>query len=366
MAAIELRGLAKRYGTAQVIDDLNLTISSGEFVTLLGPSGCGKSTTLKAIAGLVELDAGTILIDGSDVTNVPVNRRNIGMVFQSLALFPHMTVEENVMFGLLRRRVPMADARNRAIDALRQVQLTEYARRIPAQLSGGQQQRVALARAFVTKPAMLLLDEPLGALDRKLREELQIEVRQLTRQLGITSIFVTHDQLEAIVLSDRIAVMNRGRIEQIDRPEVIFENPQTSFVADFVGISNLLPARIIANGRDNVEIAGAIKLSAATDQPVGSTVRVGLRPENAEVFAKSDAPQGAIQCRVVEAVYQGAQIVLELAPLDAPEIRLRARLPTANRLNSQMRLKANDQVAVRWREESILIYLDDSGGRPAR
>jgi len=358
MATIELCGLAKSYGAAKVIDDLNLTVGSGEFVTLLGPSGCGKSTTLKSIAGLVEPDAGTILIDGMDVTNVPVNRRNIGMVFQSLALFPHMTVEENVMFGLLRRRVPMADAKKRAIDALRQVQLAGYASRIPAQLSGGQQQRVALARAFVTKPAMLLLDEPLGALDRKLREELQIEIRQLTRQLGMTSIFVTHDQHEAIVLSDRIAVMNRGRIEQIDRPEAIFESPQTPFVAEFVGVSNMLPGRIVANGGGNVEIDGGIRLNTATDQPVGRAVRVGLRPENAEVFAKTDAPQGAIQCSVVEAVYQGAQILLELAPLAARAIRLRARLPTANRSDSQMGLKAGEQVAVRWRKDSILVYPD--------
>jgi putative spermidine/putrescine transport system ATP-binding protein len=205
---------------------------------------------------------------------------------------------------------------------------------------------------------MLLLDEPLGALDRKLREELQIEIRQLTRQLGITSIFVTHDQHQAIVLSDRIAVMNRGRIEQIDRPEVIFENPQTPFVAEFVGISNLLPGRIVGSSGGNMEIAGGIRLSAVTDRPVGRAVRVGLRPENAEVFAKSDAPQGAIQCSVVEAVYQGAQILLELAPLGASEIRLRAVLPTANRLDSQMRLKAGEQVAVRWREDSVLIYLD--------
>jgi ABC-type Fe3+/spermidine/putrescine transport system ATPase subunit len=356
MAAIELRGLAKSFGAAKVINDLNLTVGSGEFVTLLGPSGCGKSTTLKSIAGLIEPDAGTILIDGIDVTDVPVNRRNIGMVFQSLALFPHMTVEENVMFGLLRRRLPAADARTRAIDALRQVQLADYASRIPAQLSGGQQQRVALARAFVTKPAMLLLDEPLGALDRKLREELQIEIRQLTRQLGITSIFVTHDQHEAIVLSDRIAVMNCGRIEQIGRPDVVFENPQTPFVAEFVGVSNLLPGRIVSNGGGNVEIAAGIRLHAATDQPVGRTVRVGLRPENAEVFARADAPHGAVQCSVVEAVYQGAQILLELSPLDAGEVRLRARLPTANRPDKQVRLKAGEHVAVRWRKESILIY----------
>jgi ABC-type Fe3+/spermidine/putrescine transport system ATPase subunit len=259
------------------------------------------------------------------------------------------------IFGNFEGVLDLLDA---AVDALRQVQLTDYARRIPAQLSGGQQQRVALARAFVTKPAMLLLDEPLGALDRKLREELQIEIRQLTRQLGITSIFVTHDQHQAIVLSDRIAVMNRGRIEQIDRPEVIFENPQTPFVAEFVGISNLLPGRIVGSSGGNVEIAGGIRLSAVTDRPVGRAVRVGLRPENAEVFAKSDAPQGAIQCSVVEAVYQGAQILLELAPLGASEIRLRAVLPTANRLDSQMRLKAGEQVAVRWREDSVLIYLD--------
>jgi ABC-type Fe3+/spermidine/putrescine transport system ATPase subunit len=358
MAAIELRGLVKSYGAARVIDDLNLTVASGEFVTLLGPSGCGKSTTLKAIAGLIEPDAGSILIDGVDVTNVPVNRRNIGMVFQSLALFPHMSVEENVMYGLLRRKVPVAEARKRAIDALRQVQLADYASRIPGQLSGGQQQRVALARAFVTKPAMLLLDEPLGALDRKLREALQIEIRQLTRQLNITSIFVTHDQHEAIVLSDRIAVMNRGRIEQVDQPEVIFDRPKTSFVAEFMGVSNLLAGRIVSSADGNVEIAGGIRLHAAVDHPVGRPVLIGLRPENAELFAQRDAPPDAIPCRVVEAIYQGGQLLLELAPLAASEVRLRAQLQTANRVNWKIRLKADEKVAVRWLAQSVLIYTD--------
>jgi ABC-type Fe3+/spermidine/putrescine transport system ATPase subunit len=358
MAAIELRGLFKSYGAAKVIDDLNLSVASGEFVTLLGPSGCGKSTTLKAIAGLIETDAGTILVDGVDVTNVPVNRRNIGMVFQSLALFPHMTVEENVMYGLLRRKVPVAQARDRVTDALRQVQLGDFASRVPAQLSGGQQQRVALARAFVTKPAMLLLDEPLGALDRKLREALQIEIRQLTRQLDITSIFVTHDQHEAIVLSDRIAVMNRGRIEQVAEPEVIFDSPKTPFVAEFLGVSNLLAGRIVSSPDGNVEIAGGIRLHAAVDHPVGQPVLIGLRPENAELFAQRDAPSDAIPCGVVEAIYQGGQLLLELAPLATREVRLRAQLQTANRVNWKMHLKAGEKIAVRWPAQSVLIYTD--------
>src|SRR6185437_7711672 len=229
MADIELRNISKSYGGTKVIDNLNLSVGSGEFVTLLGPSGCGKSTTLKAIAGLVQPDAGAVLVDGKDVTSVPVNRRNIGMVFQSLALFPHLTVGENIMFGLLRRGASKAEAKRRAADALDLVRLSDYFHRNPSQLSGGQQQRVALARAFVSKPAMMLLDEPLSALDRKLREDMQIEIRQLTRQLGVTAIFVTHDQHEAIVMSDRIAVMNLGRIEQIDRPEIVFEKPRTPF-----------------------------------------------------------------------------------------------------------------------------------------
>jgi ABC-type Fe3+/spermidine/putrescine transport system ATPase subunit len=354
MAAIELRGLVKSYGAARVIDDLNLAVASGEFVTLLGPSGCGKSTTLKAIAGLIAPDGGTILVDGVDVTHVPVNRRNIGMVFQSLALFPHMSVEENVMYGLLRRKVPVAEARERTIEALQQVQLAGFASRVPAQLSGGQQQRVALARAFVTKPAMLLLDEPLGALDRNLREALQIEIRRLTRQLGITSIFVTHDQHEAIVLSDRIAVMSGGRIEQVDRPETIFDSPATPFVAEFVGVSNLLSGRIVAGLQ--VEIAAGLRLPAAGSHPVGATVRVGLRPETAELFAPAEAPSDAIPCGVVEAVYQGGQLLLELAPLAAPDLRLRAQLQTANRVSWKIYFNAGERVAVRWLAHSVLIY----------
>lgn len=361
MADIELRGIAKSYNGTRVIDDLDLKVHSGEFVTLLGPSGCGKSTTLKAIAGLIELDTGSILVDGKDVSRLPVSRRNIGMVFQSLALFPHMTVEQNVMFGLLRRGSSRSEARERAGEALRLVQLNEFAGRIPAQLSGGQQQRVALARAFVTKPAMMLLDEPLSALDRKLREDMQIEIRQLTRQLGITAIFVTHDQHEAIVLSDRIAVMNHGRIEQVDQPDIIFERPKTPFVAHFVGVSNLFRGRVVGNGGAGVEVRGeqgAFALKTAGDLPPGKFVRVGLRPENAEIFAADDAPDDAVRCLVTEVVYQGAQTSLELAPVAAPELRLRAHIANANRPELRAFLTVGKPVSVRWPARSVLIYED--------
>jgi ABC-type Fe3+/spermidine/putrescine transport system ATPase subunit len=358
MADIELRNISKSYGGTEVINSLNLSIRSGEFVTLLGPSGCGKSTTLKVIAGLVQPDAGAVLVDGKDVTSVPVNQRNIGMVFQSLALFPHLTVGENIMFGLLRRNVSKAEAKRQAVDALDLVRLSDYFHRNPSQLSGGQQQRVALARAFVSKPAMMLLDEPLGALDRKLREDMQIEIRQLTRQLSVTAIFVTHDQHEAIVMSDRIAVMNLGRIEQIDRPEVVFEKPRTPFVAHFVGVSNFLHGRMIESGFVEIDSGrGSIRLKTHGDNLRGSNLRVGLRPETAIIYAEGDvAPDDAILCGVTDAVYQGAQLSLDLTPVATPDLCLRARVPTANRPQSLGRLAPGQKLLVHWPAESILLY----------
>lgn len=239
-ATVELRAVEKRYGTHRALAGLSLRVEPGEFVSLLGPSGCGKTTALRALAGLEAIDTGTIRIDGIDVSTVPVDKRDIGMVFQQYSLFPHMTVRQNVAFGLEMRKVPAASRRERVIDALDMVHLAEFADRYPHQLSGGQQQRVALARALVTRPRVLLLDEPLSALDAKVRVSLRDEIRRIQSDLGITTVFVTHDQEEALAVSDRIAVMRAGDIEQVGTPEELYRSPSSAFTADFVGQSNRL------------------------------------------------------------------------------------------------------------------------------
>jgi putative spermidine/putrescine transport system ATP-binding protein len=239
-ATVELRAVSKSYGAHRALNELSLRIEPGEFVSLLGPSGCGKTTALRALAGLEGIDAGEILIDGSDVAATPANKRDMGMVFQQYSLFPHMTVRQNVAFGLEMRRVAAAERRTRVVEALDMVHLGGFAERFPHQLSGGQQQRVALARALVTRPRVLLLDEPLSALDAKVRVSLRDEIRRIQSDLGITTLFVTHDQEEALAVSDRIAVMNSGDIEQIGTPEQLYTSPTTAFTADFVGQSNRL------------------------------------------------------------------------------------------------------------------------------
>jgi len=237
---VSLRGLAKSFGTVRAVDGVDLDIYQGEFLTLLGPSGSGKTTVLRMIAGFETPDAGTIHLNGSEITHLPAYERDVNTVFQDYALFPHMDVITNIEYGLRVKGMNKSDRRDQAMNALQQVRLDGYEKRKPNQLSGGQRQRVALARALVNRPAVLLLDEPLGALDLKLREQMQIELKELQRQVGITFIFVTHDQEEALTMSDRVAVFDRGKIQQLDSPAIIYENPANSFVAGFVGISNLI------------------------------------------------------------------------------------------------------------------------------
>ena len=237
---VSLRGLAKNFGTVHAVDGVDLDIYQGEFLTLLGPSGSGKTTVLRMIAGFETPDAGTIHLNGSEITHLPAYERDVNTVFQDYALFPHMDVITNIEYGLRVKGMNKSDRRDQAMNALQQVRLDGYENRKPNQLSGGQRQRVALARALVNRPAVLLLDEPFGALDLKLREQMQIELKELQRQVGITFIFVTHDQEEALTMSDRVAVFDRGKIQQLDSPAIIYENPANSFVAGFVGISNLI------------------------------------------------------------------------------------------------------------------------------
>ncbi|MDI1283455.1 MAG: ABC transporter ATP-binding protein [Reyranella sp.] len=269
-AAIRLEQVTKTFdGRVVAVDAITLDIAAGEFFSLLGPSGCGKTTSLRMIAGFEHPDSGRVYVGGRDITDVPVHRRDMGMVFQSYALFPHRTVVENVAFGLRMREVPRADIERRVAAALAQVALTGLEDRKPSQLSGGQQQRVALARALVVEPPVLLCDEPLGALDRKLRQQMQFELKELQKRLGVTLVFVTHDQEEALAMSDRIAVMNKGRVEQVGSPAEIYEQPRTRFVADFIGEINILdeagtaralrPEKIRLVTPDGARVAGRVE-----------------------------------------------------------------------------------------------------------
>ncbi|GAA3029338.1 ABC transporter ATP-binding protein [Microbacterium dextranolyticum] len=281
---VELRAIEKSFGTTRVLHGVDLDIAPGEFVSLLGPSGCGKTTALRVLAGLESADSGTVLLGGTDVSRMPTNKRDIGMVFQSYSLFPHLRIVDNTAFGLRRRGTARRPAEARALDALELVGLRHLSDRYPHQLSGGQQQRVALARALVTEPRVLLLDEPLSALDAKVRVQLRDEIRRLQLRLGITTVFVTHDQEEALAVSDRIAMMDGGRIEQIGTPEDLYLRPRTSSVAAFVGLSSALPG--IAQG-DVVRVWDmALPIEGASvDGPVNALVR----PENIRITAVDEA-----------------------------------------------------------------------------
>src|ERR1700719_4309008 len=280
-ASLRLSELTKIYGTTRAVDRLSLSIAPGNMVALLGPSGCGKTTTLRMIAGLIEPNAGDIFIDDIRITRVPVHRRNIGMLFQNYALFPHMTVAENIAFGLETRGVKRAAADERVAGALQLVQLPEYGGRMPAQLSGGQQQRVALARALVVEPALLLLDEPLGALDKALRQSMQVELRALQRRLGVTTVMVTHDQDEALTMADRIVIVRHGRVEQIGEPEEVYQHPTSRFTASFLGQSNFFRGRVtgITGGTVTVAVPQGPVLNVRTNREVASEATIALRPE---------------------------------------------------------------------------------------
>jgi putative spermidine/putrescine transport system ATP-binding protein/spermidine/putrescine transport system ATP-binding protein len=279
--AVRVTELTKLFGTTRAVDRVSLTIAPGSMVALLGPSGCGKTTILRMISGLLEPNAGEIFLDERAVTRVPVHRRNIGMLFQNYALFPHMTVAENVAFGLETRSIKRSAAATRVADALQLVQLPEYGDRMPAQLSGGQQQRVALARALVVEPALLLLDEPLGALDKALRQSMQVELRALQHRLGVTTVMVTHDQDEALTMADRIVIMRDGRVEQVGAPAEVYQRPASRFVAGFLGAANFLRGRVVdrSNGTVLVEVPRGPMVSVVSSHPIGAEVTLALRPE---------------------------------------------------------------------------------------
>jgi putative spermidine/putrescine transport system ATP-binding protein len=306
-AVLELAGVRKRYDSLVAVDDLDLALETGEFLTLLGPSGSGKTTTLMMVAGLQQPDAGSIRLNGVSVANLPPYRRDVGMVFQNYALFPHMTVRRNVAFPLEMRGTPTAEIARLVDEALALVKLPDHGGRLPKQLSGGQQQRVALARAMVYRPALLLMDEPLGALDRKLREQLQLEIKRVHRERSISVLYVTHDQEEALTMSDRIAVFNKGRIEQIGTPEELYDRPATRFVASFIGDTNLVEGRVLgaAGGICEIETAaGRIAASARTPIEAGAAVFVAVRPERVVLSTAQTAGAG-LEGIVVEQVFLG-------------------------------------------------------------
>ena len=305
-AELRIDGAAKRFGDVAALDGVSLQVAPGELLTILGPSGSGKTTLLKVVAGFETPDAGSVKIDGREITALPPARRDIGMVFQNYALFPHLTVERNVAFPLEMRNVAKAEIGRRVAEALALVELAGYGQRLPRQLSGGQQQRVALARAIVFNPRLLLLDEPFGALDRKLRETMQLEVRRLQRRLGLTTIFITHDQEEALVLSDRIAVMNKGSIQQIATTTEIYERPANDFVADVVGESNILHG--IVSGAGQVTLEGGRVLAVRTAVERGRPVGVLIRPERFGALGVN-----LFSGEVVESVYLGTSFKLRLA-----------------------------------------------------
>jgi spermidine/putrescine ABC transporter ATP-binding subunit len=327
-AMIEFRDVTKRYGTLVANDHLSLAIRRGELMTLLGPSGCGKTTALRCLTGTNHPDEGRIFLDGKEVTDVPTHQRELGMVFQNFALFPHMTVADNVGFPLMIRNLPKEERAKRAIEALRLVRLEGYVGHYPRQLSGGQQQRVGLARALVYHPKVLLLDEPLSNLDAKLREEMRFEIKEVVTRLGITAMYVTHDQGEALALSDRVAIMNRGRLEQLGTPEEIYESPRSRFVAEFIGLSNFLDGQVqTVRDPEMVVMASGLQVSTVALAGIGQGQKVllFLRPNEIEILPPETPPEtNLFEARVEKATYLGDTMDYRLSLGRGAELRVQS------------------------------------------
>ena len=355
--SVRLQGVTKRFGDFTAVRGMDLDIPKGEFFTMLGPSGCGKTTTLRMVAGFEEPSEGTVLLDGEDVTGLPPFKRPTNTVFQSYALFPHLSVERNVAFGLERRKVSKEETRRRVAEELERVGLAREAKRRPRQLSGGQQQRVALARALVNRPAVLLLDEPLGALDLKLRKQLQVELKRIQRDVGITFVYVTHDQEEALTMSDRIAVMNRGVVEQLGEPEEIYERPRTTFVAGFIGVSNLMPGEVVSTATGTAELrldAGVTVRTGAAGVSVGERAHAVVRPEKLELHAANGAgPDGhaSVDGQVESSLYLGTatQVVVRLPD----DTRLTVLVPNTDEEARQRLPAAGDDARLTWSSDHI-------------
>ncbi len=355
--SVKLEGVTKKFGGFKAVDDIDLEIANGEFFTMLGPSGCGKTTTLRMIAGFEQPTSGKVKIDGVDVAGRPPYKRPTNTVFQSYALFPHMNLEENVAFGLKRKKVAKSEVKKRVAEELERVGLAGEAKRKPSQLSGGQQQRVALARALVNLPKVLLLDEPLGALDLKLRKALQVELKNIQRDVGITFVYVTHDQEEALTMSDRIAVMNQGRIEQCAGPEAVYEHPETTFVAGFIGVSNLMPA--VATGASEVDLDNGPTVSSpdAAKFSKGERCYAVVRPEKLTVTtdgAPSDRP--SIDGVVEASLYLGTSTQMSIAV--ASDVKITVLVPNTSETERQRLPVPGSKVHVSWEPEHMHLVTE--------
>jgi ABC-type Fe3+/spermidine/putrescine transport system ATPase subunit len=358
---IEFRDVTKRYGTLVANDHVSFTVERGEMLTLLGPSGCGKTTALRCLTGYSRPDEGRIFIDGRDVTDLPTYKRNLGMVFQNFALFPHMTAFGNVEFPLKVRSVPTAERKERAEAALRMVRLDQLATRFPRQMSGGQQQRVGLARALAYEPSVLLLDEPLSNLDAKLREEMRFEIKELQARFGITAVYVTHDQSEALALSDRVAVMNAGVVEQLGTPEEIYEAPRSAFVADFIGLSNFLSGRLVGTDGElsRVEVGERTVLARPNDGvSVDGDVLVFVRPNDIHLAAPGDAsaPARAEASAGATGENEFDGTVEQVTYLgDRMDYRVRLESGDVVRVQSEARFAEGDRIRARFRPDHARV-----------
>ena len=363
-SSVTLEGVTKRFGDFVAVDDLDLELGGGEFFTLLGPSGCGKTTTLRMVAGFEQPSAGRVLIDGDDVAGLPPYKRPTNTVFQSYALFPHLNVGENVAFGLKRKKVSGDEIKQRVEAELARVGLAAEVNRRPSQLSGGMQQRVALARALVNLPKVLLLDEPLGALDLKLRKGLQVELKRIQREVGITFVYVTHDQEEALTMSDRIAVMNRGKVEQVADPETVYERPATTFVAGFIGVSNLMPAKVSQASGDRARVAldAGVEIEAdANGLATGERCHAVVRPEKLRIDPADQGSQNgwpSVEGMVESSVYLGTatQIVVRLAG----DVPMTVLVPNADEAERSRLPGGGANVRLSWAPDHIHLVRESN------
>lgn len=356
--SVELVGLVKRFGSVVAVNDVSLKIRDGEFFSLLGPSGCGKTTTLRMIGGFEIPTEGEVLIGGEPMGAIPPFKRPVNTVFQNYALFPHMNIFQNVAFGLQMKKVPKEEIEQRVEKTLKLVQLPGMGGRKPNQLSGGQQQRVALARALINHPKVLLLDEPLGALDLKLRKAMQLELKRIQQQVGITFVYVTHDQEEALTMSDRIAVMSHGDVLQVDTPEMIYEHPSNRFVANFIGESNFLTGKVenTSKGKMMVMVDGQIPVPVLREREVanGDTVTLSIRPEKLAIGDKSE-DDVSVDGTIVEAIYIGTDLRYEVRISEETTLTVREQNRGGE---SGSRYKQGDVVKVSWNKKHVSLLMD--------
>ncbi len=358
MDALVIKNLEKKFGDIEILKTINLEVKQGEFVSLLGPSGCGKTTTLRIIAGLLDATSGEVYINGVNVADVPVHKRNNGMVFQNYALFPHMTVAQNIEYGLKQHKISRAERRKKVREGMELVHLEYLAGRYPKQLSGGQQQRVALARALVLQPNLLLLDEPLSNLDARLREEMQMEIRNIQKKLNVTTIFVTHDQKEALSMSDKVAVMNKGIIEQYGTPEELYDNPKTEFVSTFIGYSNLIRGVVSTKDEHRMLLEtnyGKVQIPLQDGLETGSRILGLLRPERIRLKKTFGSDLNCIRCTVIERVYAGSSIRYTVKTITDQNVVVTVIAP-----DESNNLSVGEEGCIQWLAQNMnLIEVND-------